>query len=163
MRCGNSLWKNLAATEDSSWFTLLSSSPLPAEGQTSPRSSIKLIRCNFFRQKTLWRCLQRWMKQSEFQIRTTQTETQLCFSLSSIKGDGEGGSQPAPERQVRDLAGLLLSLREPSAPGMVEYTLPHGREAKGWMAALEKEQPAAWNRYIFCFSNATFRQMIRST
>lgn len=47
MRWGNSLWKNPAATEDSCWFTLPSSSPLPAEGQTSPRSSIKLIRCNF--------------------------------------------------------------------------------------------------------------------
>lgn len=43
-----------------------------------------------------------------------------------------------PQRQVRDLAGLLFSLREPSAPGMVEHTFPHGREAKGWVAALEK-------------------------
>lgn len=44
-----------------------------------------------------------------------------------------------PQRQ----GGLLFSLREPSTPSMVEYTLPHGREAKGWVAALEKREGAA--------------------
>lgn len=141
-------------------------SPLPV-GQMSPRYSTKLIRCNFSDRKLYKDVSRAGRSDRSSRLGPLKLKLNFIFPFPQTKEAGreEANLHPEGERGTSQVSSPPLG--SPPLLGTVEHTPPSamgGRQRAGWQLwKNDKEQPAAWNRYIFCFSNATFIQTIRST
>lgn len=115
-------------------------SPLPAEGQISPHSSTKLIRCNFSDRKLSKDVSRAGSSGRSSRLGPLKLKLNFIFPFPQPKEVGREEANPHPEGERGTLQVPSPPSGSPPSLGEAEHTSPcsPGREAQGWVAALEK-------------------------